>query len=307
MNSRRISGFVCCLLAAFFWGTTFVAQDVGARTIPPFTYLALRSFVGVAALIPVFLIKDRVRKKQGIYQPSTAAQKKRLMLCGVVCGAILCAASALQQFGITGNIGEPGKAAFITALYIVFVPVLGLFFKKKAEPHVYLCVLVALGGLWLLCMSGSSLTVADTQLIVCSLFYAVQMVTVEVFGTDVDGVRLSTVQFSTVAVLSTVLAVVFESPTLSGVLEGWWTVLYAGILSTGVAYTLQIIGQQRLPGAIACLVLSLESVFGVLAGMVALRVFPGGREWIGMVLIFAAIMVAQLPIPYGKRQKKDTP
>ena len=116
-----------------------------------------------------------------------------------------------------------------------------------------------------------------------------------------------TVQFSTVAVLSTVLAVVFESPTLSGVLEGWWTVLYAGVLSTGVAYTLQIIGQQRLPGAIACLVLSLESVFGVLAGMVALRVFPGGREWIGMVLIFAAIMVAQLPIPYGKRQKKDTP
>ncbi|MBE6594231.1 MAG: DMT family transporter [Ruminococcaceae bacterium] len=305
--NRKVSGFLCCLLAALFWGTTFIAQDVGARTIPPFTYLALRSFVGVAALLPVFLIRDRVRKKQGVYQPSTAAHKKKLILCGVVCGTILCAASALQQFGITGSPGEPGKAAFITALYIVFVPVLGLFFKKKADPHVYVCVLVALGGLWLLCMNGAALTVADTQLIICSLFYAVQMVLVEVFGADVDGIRLSTVQFATVAVLSAVLAVIFEAPTLSGVLEGWWTVLYAGILSTGVAYTLQIIGQQRLPGAIACLVLSLESVVGVLAGMVALRAFPSGREWIGMMLIFAAIMVAQLPVPYGKKQKKGTP
>ena len=208
---------------------------------------------------------------------------------------------AAQQFGSAGNVGSPGKDAFITALYIVFVPVLGLFFKKKAEPHIYACVLVALGGLWLLCMSGSALTTADIQLIVCSLFYAFQMVAVELLGSEVDGVRLSCVQFFVVGVTSAVLALIFEQPTLGGILAGWWTVLYAGILSTGVAYTLQIIGQQRTPGPAACLVLSLESVFGVLAGMVALRLYPSLRELLGMLLIFAAIVVAQIPIRYKRK------
>ena len=302
--NRKLSGFLCCLLAAFLWGTTFIAQDVGARTIPPFTYLALRSLVGVMALTPILAIKDQLQRKAGIFQPMSRPVRKRALLCGLGCGALLCAASALQQLGITGSPGEPGKAAFITALYIVFVPILGLFFKKKADPHVYVCVLVALGGLWMLCMQGSALTASDIQLILCSLLYAMQMVLVEVFGHDVDGVRLSMAQFLVVAVGASLLAVIFEAPTLAGVLEGWWTILYAGILSTGVAYTLQIVGQQRLPGAPACLILSLESVIGVLAGMVALHVYPNAREWAGMLMIFAAIMVAQLPLSQLLKKKK---
>ncbi len=302
--NQKISGFFCCLIAAFFWGTTFVAQDVAAATIPSFTFLSLRSVVGVAALLLLILIRRAMQKRRGTYTPMPPAARKRLLLGGTVCGCFLFAASALQQFGIAGNPGSPGKDAFITALYIVFLPVMGLFFKKRAEPHVYACVLVALAGLWLLCMRDATLTTGDIQLIACSLLYACQMLAVELLGPEVDGFSLSATQFGVVAILSTLFALFFETPTAAGILAGWWTVLYAGILSTGVAYTLQIIGQQKIPGAVSCLVLSLESVFGVLSGLVALHLMPSTAEWIGMALIFVAIVAAQLPFPY---QYKKTP
>jgi drug/metabolite transporter (DMT)-like permease len=279
-----------------------VAQDIAAQTIPPFTFLALRSATGVLALTAVLLLRDGFLKKEKLYVPPTPAQKKKMALGGSICGLFLFTASALQQFGIAGNAGSPGKDAFITALYIVFVPVLGLFFKRKAEPHIYVCVLVALGGLWLLCMNGSSLTVSDIQLIACSLLYAGQMLSVELMGSDVDGVRLSLTQFVVVTVGSGICAILFEDPTAAGISAGWWTILYAGILSTGLSYTLQIIGQQRVPGPASCLVLSLESVFGVLSGMVALHLFPTLTEIMGMVIIFIAIVVAQLPFPYKKKK-----
>ncbi len=292
---RRSSGLICCLLAAFFWGTTFVAQDTAAKTIPAFTFLTLRSFVGAAALAVVFLQMDRMRKKKGTYKAPTVQSRKLTWLCGALCGVFLCAASALQQLGIASNTGSPGKDAFITALYIVFVPLFGFFLGRRAAPHVYVCVLVALGGLWLLCMSGSSLTTGDIQLIVCSLLFACQMILVDLVGDRVDAVRLSAVQFLVVGVLSLVFAVILEKPTLGGILTGWWTVLYAGILSSAVAYTLQIVGQQRSPAALASLVLSLESVVAVIASMVALHLYPTATEILGMVLIFAAIIVSQIP------------
>ena len=161
---RKSSGLVCCLLAALFWGTTFVAQDVAAKTIPAFTFLALRSFVGAGALLAVFLVKDHINKKRGTFTPPQKGAHKRTLIGGTLCGLFLCAASALQQLGIAGNTGSPGKDAFITALYIVFVPAFGLLLGKRAAPHIYGCVAVALGGLWLLCMNGSSLTTGDIQL-----------------------------------------------------------------------------------------------------------------------------------------------
>ena len=155
---KRSSGLVCCLLAAFFWGTTFVAQDTAAETIPPFTFLALRSFVGTAALLIVVAVKDKWQKNKGTYVPESKASARFTLIGGALCGLFLCAASALQQFGIASNTGSPGKDAFITALYIVFVPVFSLVLGKRAAPHNKACVAVALGGLWLLCMNGSTLT-----------------------------------------------------------------------------------------------------------------------------------------------------
>ncbi|MBR2011467.1 MAG: DMT family transporter [Clostridia bacterium] len=300
---RKSGGLVCCLLAAFFWGTTFVAQDTAAKTIPAFTFLALRSFVGAAALLVVFLVKDHIHKKRGTFVPVEKGTHKRTLLGGAFCGLFLCAASALQQLGIAGNAGSPGKDAFITALYIVFVPLFGLFLGKRAAPHIYGCVAVALGGLWLLCMNGSALTTGDIQLIICSVLFACQMILVDMIGDKVDAVRLSAMQFLVVGVVSTGFAVILEEPTVAGVLTGWWTVLYAGILSSAVAYTLQIVGQQRTPAALASLVLSLESVVAVIASMIALQLYPTFQEVLGMVLIFAAIIVSQIPWHTLKKAK----
>ncbi len=297
---KRSSGLICCLLAAFFWGTTFVAQDAAAATIPAFTFLALRSFVGAGALLLLFLIKDKWGKGEALCPPDK--DRARLTLFGgALCGVFLLGASALQQLGIASNTGSPGKDAFITALYIVFVPLIGLIFGKRAPLHIYGCVAVALGGLWLLCMNGTALTTGDVQLMVCSLLFACQMVLVDRIGNRVDAVRLSAMQFLVVGVLSTVLAFIFETPTPSGVLAGWWTVLYAGIFSSAIAYTLQIVGQQRTPPTLASLVLSLESVVAVVASMIALRLYPTLTEIVGMLLIFVAIIVAQIPFKYKKR------
>ena len=185
----------------------------------------------------------------------------------------------------------------------MFVPAFGLLLGKRAAPHIYGCVAVALGGLWLLCMNGSTLTTGDIQLIICSLLFACQMLLVDAIGDRVDAVRLSAVQFLVVGVVSTVFAIVFEQPTVAGVLTGWWTVLYAGIFSSAVAYTLQIVGQQRTPAALASLVLSLESVVAVIASMIALRLYPTLNEVLGMVLIFAAIIVSQIPWQALKKSK----
>lgn len=301
MNFKKYSGLICCLLAALFWGTTFVAQDKAAETIPSFTFLALRSFVGAFALLLVFLLKDTWNKKRGTFTAPTREKHFMAWYGGAICGLFLFAASALQQFGIASNTGSPGKDAFITALYIVFVPLFGFILGKRAAPHIYACVLVALGGLWLLCMNGSSLTAGDIQLIACSILFACQMIMVDHVGDRVDAVRLSAVQFLVVGVLSAIFAFIFEKPTLDGILAGWWTVLYAGILSSAVAYTLQIVGQQRTPATLASLVLSLESVVAVIASMIALKLYPRPIELVGMLLIFAAIIVSQLPFKYKNR------
>jgi len=308
MNLKKFGGTLCCLLAAFFWGTTFVVQDRAAEHIPAFTYLALRSFVGATALLLVILVRGRLRGHRKEAVTATSESKRLLLAGGIGCGLFLCAASALQQLGIAGNAGSPGKDAFITALYIVFVPVLGLLLGKRAEPHVYVCVGVALLGLWLLCMNGSELTTADIQLMVCSLLFACQILLVDHVVERIDCIKLSCVQFFTVGIVSALLALLFEAPTLSGVLTGWWTVLYAGIFSSAVAYTLQIVGQQRTPAAVACLVLSLESVVAVIASMIVLRLYPTTPELIGMALIFLAVVVSQLRLFPKKTEKgaRDT-
>lgn len=305
MNKQKALGILCCFLAALFWGIAFVAQDKGAVHVESFTFQAVRSFIGAIALVPVFLLKDRIEKKKGIHRTPDKKEKKMLLLGGLACGVVLCVAACLQQFGIANNETSPGKDAFITALYMLFVPVIGLFLGKRARPHVYLCIPVALLGLWLLCMNGSTLSVGDVQVILCSVVFSFHILVVDHVAPHVDGVRLSCIQFFTVGVLSSICMLLFESPTWEGILTAAGPLLYAGVMSCAGAYTLQIIGQQHTPPTAACMVLSLESVFAVLASMVMLGMFPSGLEILGMVLIFAAVIVSQLPLPGRKQQKKQ--
>lgn len=302
MKKQQMIGIITCLVTALIWGVTFIAQDVAAETVEPFTFQCTRSVLAAAVLIPAALVKYRVSARAGTLPPQFS--RRKMFVGGAICGAILAGASLLQQFGIS-NDTDPGKSAFITALYIVFVPVLGLVLGKRAPWHVYLCTLAALGGLWLLCMGSASLSVGDIQVIACSFVFAVHILVVDRLVPYVDGIGLSAVQFATSALLSGIFMFVFERPTWEGILAAILPILFAGIFSSGVAYTLQIIGQQYTPPTVASLLFSLESVFAVLSGMVLLHTRPTPREFAGMAVIFAAIILSQLR--FGERRRPKRP
>lgn len=280
-------------LTALIWGTAFVAQSVGMDHIGPFTFNAVRSYVGGVALIPVILFFNS--RKTTEQRQAEKANRKTLILGGICCGIALGVASLFQQVGIQYT--TVGKAGFITALYIVIVPILGIFFHKKVGLKVWVSVVIAIVGLYLLCMTESfSLQMGDFLILICALCFSCHILVIDHFSPKVDGVQMSCIQFFTAAVLSTVAMLFVEGvPTVQDVLLSWIPVLYCGVMSSGVAYTLQIIGQKGVNPTIASLVLSLESVIAVLAGWVILGQSMSGREVLGCVLMFGAIILAQLP------------
>lgn len=289
-----------CLLfvAALIWGTAFVAQSVGMDHIGPFTFNAVRSLVGGIALIPVILFFNR--RKSPERRQTERANRKTLLLGGVCCGLALGVASCLQQVGIQYT--TVGKAGFITALYIVIVPILGLFFHKKVGAKLWISVVVAILGLYLLCMSGSlRLSWGDFLVLLCALCFSAHIMVIDYFSPKVDGVEMSCIQFFVAAAFSAVLMLAVEGvPDPHAVAISWMPILYTGVLSSGVGYTLQIIGQKGVNPTVASLVLSLESVISVLAGWVILGQSMSSREILGCVLMFGAIILAQLP----ERKKK---
>ncbi len=307
MQKYRFGGSLCLLLAAVVWGFGFVAQDMGAAHVGPFTFQAARTLMATLALALLWAGRELYRLKKGTYVKMSAEEKKYLLIGGPVCGLILCAATCLQQLGISNNVTSPGKDAFITALYIVLVPLLSLFFGKRVQPHIYVCVGVALLGLWLLCMSGSELTTGDIQVICCSLVFACHIVAVGFFSPHVDGVKLSCIQFFTVSAIAFILAFALEEPAWSGIRSASLAILYSGVMSAGVGYTLQIIGQKHTPETVASLLMSLESVFAVIASAILLPDLTPftGREVIGMIVIFAAIIASQLQFDFKKKSRKE--
>ena len=307
MQKNKWGGSLCLLLAAVVWGFGFVAQDMGSTHVGPFTFQAARTLMATLALALLWAGRELYRMKKGTYQKMSPEEKKYLLIGGPVCGLILCAATCLQQLGISNNVTSPGKDAFITALYIVLVPLISLFFGKRVQPHIYVCVGVALFGLWLLCMSGSDLTTGDIQVICCSLVFACHIVAVGFFSPHVDGVKLSCIQFFTVSVIAFILAFALEEPAWSGIQNASLAILYSGVVSAGVGYTLQIIGQRYTPETVASLLMSLESVFAVIASAILLPDLTPftGREVIGMIVIFAAIIVSQLQFDFKKKSKKE--
>lgn len=295
MKNSELKGNLLLMLTALIWGCAFVAQSVSMDYIGPFTFQSVRSLLGAAVLVPVFLILDAGKKKAGTYQAPTGEEKKTLLIAGIVCGCIMTVAANLQQIGIQYT--SAGKAGFITAMYILIVPVLGLFLKKKVPGRIWLCILIAVVGLYLLSVTEgfSSISKGDIYVLLCALAFSFHIMAVDHYAPLVDGVRLSSIQFLICGVLSGILMFLFEEPNLENILNAAVPILYAGIMSCGVAYTLQIIGQKYTRPTIASLIMSLESVFAVLAGIVVLREIPTARETMGCVLMFLAIIIAQLP------------
>ena len=292
------------VLTALIWGIAFVAQTTGGDTVGAFSFNCIRSLIGGIVLIPVIHVLDTKTDKK----PKTAAEKKTLLTGGIACGCVMFIASSFQQLGI--NLGtEAGKAGFLTACYILLVPILGLFLKKKCGWNIWVGVVLTLAGLYLLCMNGTtgfSLRFSDGLVIICAVCFSLHILLVDHFSPLVDGVRLSSIQFiisGLIGLIPTFFVDMHHS--LSGfyawlpALQSWnaWIpILYAGVMSCGVGYTLQIIGQNGLNPTIASLLMSLESVFSVLAGWIILGQKLTPREILGCVIIFVAIVLAQIPV-----------
>lgn len=292
------------VLAAFIWGIAFVAQSTGGDAVGPYTFNCIRSVIGSAVLLPVIKLSDRLRWSRR--KPENREDRRRLLTGGIACGVALAVASNLQQVGI--YLGSPvGKAGFLTACYMLIVPVLGLFLGKKCGWNIWLGIAIAVVGLYLLCIQGDFfIEFSDILLLLCALSFSVQILFVDHYADLVDGVRLACIQFLVCGLLSAVPMIFVDmglsSPGIPVRLSAlanptaWIPILYAGVLSCGVAYTLQIIGQRGLNPTVASLLMSLESVFSVLAGWILLGEALSGREILGCVLIFGAVVLTQLQI-----------
>ena len=286
------------MLCALIWGTAFVAQSAGSG-MGAFSFLAGRSWMAVLVLLPTVKAFDALHHRQGKPdgKPKTTAEHKLLLKAGLMCGTLLFLASAAQQLGITLD-PSTAKAGFLTAMYVVLVPVFGLFLGRKGSAQLWVSMVVAVLGLYLLCMKNGfgSIESSDWLLLSCAVLFSFQIMAVDHFSPLVDGVRLSLLQFFVVAVESTAAAFLFETPALAEFGANWLPLIYCGVLSSGVAYTLQILGQKELNPAIASLIMCLESVFSALGGWLILHQRLSVREGFGCVLIFAAVVLAQLPV-----------
>lgn len=291
MNKFILRQSLLLFLTAMIWGIAFVAQSVGMNYVGPFTFIAARNVIGAVVLLPCIGLLKRTKAKEQEKKES----RKTLAIGGVCCGILLFIASSLQQFGIQHT--TVGKAGFITAMYIVLVPVFGIFLHKKVGLRIWGAVLLAVAGLYLLCMTDGcfALQTGDLLVLACAATFSLHILVIDYFSPKTDGVKLSCIQFATCAVLSSIGMLFFEEPQLSKMLEAWLPILYAGALSSGVAYTLQIIGQKGMNPTVASLILSLESVVSVLAGWLILGQRLSARELTGCALAFAAIILVQLP------------
>ena len=291
------------LLTAIIWGGAFVAQSVGMDYVGPFTFNAVRCIVGGIVLLPCIVLFDKMNgKKPSLWGTEDAVSRKSLMTGGVVCGVLLAVASSFQQMGIQYT--TVGKSGFITAMYILVVPVLGLFAGKKVSVLTWGGVALAVAGLYLLCMTdGFALSVGDMLVLACAFSFSFHIMVVDKYSPVVDGVRMSCIQFFVCGIICAIPAVMFENPQLAQIFAAAKPILYAGVMSSGVGYTLQIIGQKYTQPTVASLLMSLESVFAVIFGAIILHETMSGRELFGCVLMFAAIVLAQIPV---KKKAENT-
>lgn len=299
MNKKMQSNLLL-LLTAIIWGSAFVAQKAGA-VLEPFTYNGIRMLIGGLVLIPVIYLFKALNKDDDSEEKSEdelRTEKKTLVIGGICCGIALCVASNLQQFGLYFD-ADAGKAGFITSLYIVIVPVLGLFLKQKVKPIVWGCIALGAFGFYLLTMagkgSGFSLHTGELFVLICAVAFSCHILVVDHFSPKCDGIKLSCIQFLTTGIISLICMALFETPVLADILDCWLPILYCGVFSSGVAYTCQVLGQKHAEPSVASLIMSLESVFAVVFGVILLGESLSLVEALGCVVIFIAVVIPQLP------------
>lgn len=281
-------GIICLLVTTLIWGSAFVAQYLGSESLPPIAFTAARSLIGALAVLPVALISTRKERRAGVVR-----NKKTLFLGGIACGAALALASGLQQAGVA--LTGAGKAGFLTVLYVVIVPILGLFFKQRVAWPVWISVGVAMIGTYLLSVSeGFTVEAGDILLLLCALAYSVQILLVDRFVDRANAVMLSVIQLASAGVFSVIFSLIFEQATFAQWVACIGPLLYVGVMSSGVAYTLQMVGQRFLQPTLATLLMSLESVFAALSGWLLLNESLSPKELIGCALVFGAVIFAQL-------------
>ena len=295
-NSTQARGVVLLMLTAIIWGLSFVAQSAGMDSIDAFTFSTFRSLIGAAVLVPVIYLQQR--KKRGGDQKSESPVKvlnRKVVISGIVLGLIFCAASNFQQFAFYYT--TSGKIAFITTLYIFFVPVITWITGKRIAPLTWLGVMLGFAGLYFLTINPNDLTGVnrgDILAVICAFLFSFHILYVEKVTRQVDGIVVSCIQFAIAGVISGVLMLIFETPVWSAIQSALVPLLYAGVMSCGVAYTLQIVGQKHTEATLASLIMSMESVFAVIAGGIILNEVLSGREILGCVIMFGAIILAQL-------------
>lgn len=288
---KQLKGSLALLCGTFIWGSAFIAQSVGMDLIGPFTFQAIRCMLAVIFLFLITLIFDW---KIGIQQSLSKWKNKRLWMAGGICGCALFVAASLQQIGLVYT--DPGKAGFLTAMYIVLVPMLGIFVHRRPGLNAVISVVLALVGLYLLSFMGvTSINIGDLFLIGGALGFAVQILLIDRFAQDLDGLRLNCVQALVVTVLSVPFMLLTEELDMGNILACWLPLGFAGLLSMGVAYSLQIVGQKNLEPTTASLIMSLESVFAALGGWLILHNTMTSRELCGCGLVFAGVIISQLP------------
>lgn len=293
--SKKMQSNILLLLTAIIWGSAFVAQKSGMDYIEPFTFNGIRTFIGGLVLIPVIMIMGKKSPAEQLSKEEKAKSNKALLIGGVCCGMALFAAGSLQQFGVSYT--TAGKAGFITTLYVVFVPIISVLLRKRVRPIMWLCVVLGAIGLYLLCMTDSSfsLTFGDSLVLLCAVAFGIHIMVVDHFSPKMDGIKLSCIQFLTAGTLGIIGMFIFETPDINAILDCAVPILYAGVLSCGLGYTFQVVAQKHAEPTVASLLMSLESVFAVISGAILLGESMSVRELSGCAVIFAAVIISQLP------------
>ena len=298
MNAQKLKGNLMMLLTALIWGTAFVAQSNAMDSVDPFSFMAARYLLGALVLLPVIAVFSKKDNNES---------KKTLWIGGISCGVILFVASALQQWGLVFT--TTAKAGFITTLYVVFVPLAGLFFKRKPAPIVWIGVALSTVGFYLLCMTERfTLELGDFLVLLCAIAFTGHIMVIDHFSPKVDGVKLSCIQFLICGLLSLIAALILGPCKPNELLAAWLPIAYTGVLSSGVAYTLQILAQKFTDPVMVSLIGSLEAVFATLSGYVFWKLGYIGngdvtpRQLIGCALVFIAVILVQLPTPKSKKQ-----
>ncbi|MBO7135283.1 MAG: DMT family transporter, partial [Spirochaetaceae bacterium] len=297
-NSKtQLNGVLILLLTAIIWGASFVSQSVGAETVEPFTFMAIRTLMGATVLVPFILLRDRISAKKMTEAQLEERKKtdKKTIVYGAIIGVFLAIATNLQQYAF--NYSTAGKIAFITAMYMFFVPIFGLFIKKRIPLLTWICIAMGFVGLFCLCFKGGdsfAINKGDLLTLICALFFTCQILLIERFSPSCDGIKLSCAEFYTAGLISLVLMLIFDKPQWQGIKQAGGALLYSGIMSCGVAYTLQVVGQKYCEATIASLLMCMESVFAALSAAILINERLAGREILGCAIMFTAIIISQL-------------